>query len=256
MFRVVIPARFGSTRLPGKPLRMIDGKPMIAHVFERARSSGAIEVIVATDDARIEAACREFGARAMMTADTHQSGTDRIAEVAAHKRWHDEVIVVNVQGDEPWIPPALISQVAELLNEQPDADMATLVTPIESLAEFVDPNVVKVVARADGAALYFSRAPVPWPRDGAPAGLHTQTHFEGALRHIGIYAYRVKSLKRLTALPPSSLEETEKLEQLRALENGMTIALAVACERPAPGIDTEDDLARLIEWINNFKGPG
>lgn len=250
MFKVVIPARHASTRLPGKPLREIAGKPMVQWVHERAQASGADEIWVATDDARIEAACRKFGARVMLTRAAHTSGTDRIAEVAERNGWADSSIVVNVQGDEPLLPPALIRQVAELLEAHPSAGIGTLATPITSLDEFVDANVVKVAYAADGRALYFSRAPIPWTRDGAPAGLPSQSRFDGSMRHLGLYAYRVGVLKRLAALPPSALEQRERLEQLRALEHGMAIAVARAVEEPGPGVDTEQDLidvARRIE---------
>jgi 3-deoxy-manno-octulosonate cytidylyltransferase (CMP-KDO synthetase) len=243
MFRVVIPARHASTRLPGKPLRAIGGRPMIEHVWRRAAASGAREVIVATDDARIEAACRAFGAQVAMTSPDHPSGTDRLAEVARAAGWGADDVVVNVQGDEPLLPPANVAQVAELLVGDPAASLGTLATPIRSLHEFLDPNVVKVVVDARGRALYFSRAPVPWQRDGAPAGLASQSSHAGALRHVGIYAYRCGALLRMAALPPSPLEQAERLEQLRALENGMTVRVAVAVEVPGPGVDTEADLA-------------
>jgi 3-deoxy-manno-octulosonate cytidylyltransferase (CMP-KDO synthetase) len=249
LFRAVIPARYASARLPGKPLRLIAGKPMIQHVHERARASRAAEVWIATDDARIEVACRKFGARVAMTAATHASGTDRLAELAAREHWADEDIVVNVQGDEPLLPSALIDQVAALLVGRPDADIATLTTPIRSLAEFLDPNVVKAAISDDGTALYFSRAPIPWPRDGASGDIDSQTSFEGALRHIGLYAYRTQSLKRLASLPPSKLEQTEKLEQLRALENGMTIVTALSSQPAGPGVDTEEDLLQVFALI-------
>jgi 3-deoxy-manno-octulosonate cytidylyltransferase (CMP-KDO synthetase) len=243
MFRVVIPARYASTRLPGKPLRMVAGRTLLEHVYRRALDSGADDVRIATDDARVISAAGVFGARAEMTQLTHASGTDRIAEVAAREGWDESEIVVNVQGDEPLLPAVLIRQVAELLAERATAGVATLATPIESLAEFLDPNVVKVTVARTGLALYFSRAPIPWPRDGAVRGLASQTQFGGALRHLGLYAYRVGALKRLTALPPSALEESEKLEQLRALDNGIAIAVGLARERPGPGVDTEEDLA-------------
>jgi 3-deoxy-manno-octulosonate cytidylyltransferase (CMP-KDO synthetase) len=243
VFRVVIPARHASTRLPGKPLRTIAGRPMIEHVWRRARDSGAAEVIVATDDARIEAACRAFGAIVAMTDAAHPSGTDRLAEVARTRRWAPGDVVVNVQGDEPLLPSANVAQVAALLAADPRADLATLATPVGSLHEFLDPNAVKVVADAGGRALYFSRAPIPWLRDAAPAGLPSQTRFDGALRHVGIYAYRCAALLRMAALPPSPLEQAERLEQLRALENGMNVRVAVAVEVPGPGVDTEADLA-------------
>jgi 3-deoxy-manno-octulosonate cytidylyltransferase (CMP-KDO synthetase) len=249
MYRVVIPARYDSTRLPGKPLRVLAGRTLLEHVYRRARDSGADDVRIATDDERVIAACRGFGARAEMTQATHASGTDRIAEVAAREGWDESEIVVNVQGDEPLLPPALIRQVAELLDERAAAGVATLATPIESLAEYLDPNVVKVAIARTGLALYFSRAPIPWVRDGATRGLASQTQFGGALRHIGLYAYRVGALKRLTALPPSAVEAAEKLEQLRALDNGIAIAVGLARERPGPGVDTEEDLATVARLL-------
>ncbi len=249
MFRVVIPARYASTRLPGKPLRIVAGRTLLEHVHQRALASGADEVKIATDDERVVAACAKFGAHAAMTLTTHASGTDRIAELVAREGWDENEIVVNVQGDEPLLPPALIRQAAELLESRPDAGVATLATPIESLAEFLDPNVVKVAVGRTGLALYFSRAPIPWPRNGATHGFASQSHFGGALRHLGLYACHVGALKRLTAMPPSALEQTEKLEQLRALDNGVAIAVALARERPGPGVDTEDDLATVARLL-------
>ena len=240
-FRVVIPARYPSTRLPGKPLRMLAGKPMVQHVYERACASGAAEVIVATDDDRVVQACRAFGAPVLMTDPNHPSGTDRLAEVAALCGWPDDQIVVNVQGDEPLLPSANVAQAAQLLMADPGAAIATLATPIRSLHEFMDPNAVKVVAAANGRALYFSRAPIPWPRDTASDGFGSQTGFGEALRHVGLYAYRVGALRQLAAWPPSPLETAERLEQLRAMENGLAIAVAVAVEAPGPGVDTEAD---------------
>src|SRR3569833_1866510 len=187
MFRVVIPARDGSPLLPGKALLSIGGKPMIQWVYERARASGAREVLIATDDLLIVSAAHSFGGETVMTAHTHESGTDRIAEVARIRGWAQSDIVVNVQGDEPVIPPALIAQVASLLESHPSAQIATLATPITSLEEFLDPNAVKVVTDIAGRALYFSRAPIPWERDGAAAELGSQTGFAGARRHVGIY---------------------------------------------------------------------
>ncbi len=244
-FHVAIPARHGSTRLPGKVLAQIHGKPMLQWVYERALASGARDVRIATDDAGIAAAARAFGATARMTSATHASGTDRLAELAAIERWPDADIVVNVQGDEPLIPPSVMRQVAMLLESDPEAAIATLATPVESLAEFLDPNAVKVVADARGRALYFSRAPIPWSRDGAPAGWTSQSAFAGARRHVGIYAYRVGALRRLASLAPTALEKTEKLEQLRALENGLAIRVADAEERPGPDVNTAEDLERV-----------
>ncbi|MBS1200214.1 MAG: 3-deoxy-manno-octulosonate cytidylyltransferase [Proteobacteria bacterium] len=245
MFRAVVPARFASTRLPGKPLADIRGRPMIQWVYERVAASGAGEIIVATDDERVAAACRAFGAEVELTSAAHASGTDRLAEVAARRGWNPRDVVVNVQGDEPLLPPALLRQAAALLGADPGADIATLGTAILALDEFLDPAVVKVVRRADGRALYFSRAPIPWHRDNAPGGIATQRNFAGALRHIGLYAYRVEALQRLAAAPPSALEQAEKLEQLRALSLGMAIAVGEAVERPGPGVDTPEDLERV-----------
>lgn len=249
MFRVVIPARYGSTRLPGKPLREIAGRTLLERVYRSALASGAEEVRIATDDQRIVAACGEFGADAAMTSTLHASGTDRIAELVAREGWAEDDIVVNVQGDEPLLPAALVRQVAELLDSHRAAGIATLATPIESLNEFLDPNVVKVAIGVTGLALYFSRAPIPWTRDGAPRGFVSQTHYSGALRHLGLYAYRVGVLKRITAMPPSALEQAEKLEQLRALDNGIAIAVGLARERPGPGVDTEDDLVTVSRLL-------
>lgn len=247
-FHVVIPARYASTRLPGKPLLEIGGRPMIQRVVEQASASRAQQVLVATDDERIVAAVHDprGPARriALMTDPDLPSGTDRVAAVARSLGWDAATIVVNVQGDEPFVPPALIDQVAALLERDPRADVATLATPIETLAEFTDPNVVKVVAAADGGALYFSRAPIPWVRDGAPGGLASQARFDGALRHVGLYAYRVGALERLTTLPPSPLEQAEKLEQLRALQAGLRIVVARCAVPPGPGVDTAHDLER------------
>jgi 3-deoxy-manno-octulosonate cytidylyltransferase (CMP-KDO synthetase) len=247
-FHVVIPARYASTRLPGKPLLDVGGTTLVQRVVERACASGAVEVLVATDDARIAAAVHDPRAPgvpiALMTDPALPSGTDRVAAVAAMRGWDDDSLVVNVQGDEPFLPPALVAQVAELLAADPRAGIATLATPILSLEEFLDPNVVKVVTAGDGAALYFSRAPIPWTRDTAPAGLASQRDFGGALRHVGLYAYRVGVLRQLTRLPPSTLEQRERLEQLRALEHGVRIAVGRCVEVPAPGVDTPADLER------------
>ena len=236
-------------RLPGKMLAPIHGKPMLQWVYERARASGARDVLIATDDASIATAAAAFGAPARMTSASHASGTDRLAELAALERWPENDIVVNVQGDEPLIPPAIIRQVASLLESDSEAAIATLATPVETLEEFLDPNAVKVVADSKGRALYFSRAPIPWDRDGAPAGLSTQRVFTGARRHIGIYAYRVRALLRLASLAPTELEKKEKLEQLRALENGLVIRVADAEGRPGPDVNTAEDLERVAALI-------
>jgi 3-deoxy-manno-octulosonate cytidylyltransferase (CMP-KDO synthetase) len=249
VFRVVIPARHASARLPGKVLRPIAGKPLVQWVYERAQRSGASEVLIATDDELIVSAARSFGAEAVLTARSHGSGTDRIAEVARARRWPPGDIVVNVQGDEPLIPPALISQVASLLGAHPEAAIGTLATPIASVEELLDSNAVKVVTDAPGRALYFSRAPIPWNRDGAPAGLASQRDFGGARRHVGIYAYRVGPLLHLAELPRGALELREKLEQLRALEHGLAIVVAEALEPPGPDVNTLADLERVTALL-------
>lgn len=241
-FKVVIPARYASARLPGKPLVDIAGRAMIEWVMAAASKSKAEEVLVATDDARI---AERVGSQAVLTQTTHQSGTDRIAEVARTRGWSERTIVVNVQGDEPQLPPALVDQVAALLEQRTDADIATLCTPIQSVHELLDPNAVKVVMAENGLALYFSRAPIPFDRDGAPKGVTSQTRFDGAYRHLGLYAYRVGALQRLSTLPPSTLERIEKLEQLRALQAGLKIVVGIAATPPPAGIDTPEDLERV-----------
>jgi len=251
MFRVVIPARYASARLPGKVLLGMAGKPMIQWVYERARASRAHEVLIATDDLLIVSAAHSFGAQTIMTAPTHRSGTDRIAEVARAQGWQASDIIVNVQGDEPLIPAALIDQVGSLLESNPGAQIATLATPITSIDEFMDPNAVKVVTDGEGRALYFSRAPIPWDRDGATAGVVSQKSFTGARRHVGIYGYRVAALLRLSALEPSPLERQEKLEQLRALENGFEIRVADSVEPPGPDVNTAADLERVSALLRS-----
>lgn len=245
MFRVVIPARYGSTRLPGKPLLPIGGRPMLQWVHDAARASGAAEVIVATDDERILAAAERFGARAVLTSPTHVSGTDRVAEIALGAGWEEEDVVVNLPGDGPMTPAEAVTQVAELLEQHAGAMVATLATRIGRLADFMDPNCVKVVTDREGRALYFSRAPVPWGRDTAPASLASQKGHAGARRHVGLYAYRVRALRRLSLLPAGQLEQIEKLEQLRALENGMEIRVGDAGVAPGPDVNTPEDLARV-----------
>lgn len=236
-FVVVIPARYASTRLPGKPLRVIRGKPMLQHVWHRGRESEAGEVVIATDDERIAAAAEAFGARVCMTGERHRSGTERIAEVADLLEWDDNTVVVNLQGDEPAMPPALINQVATLLVAS-NADIATLASPLLSQADFENPNVVKVVRNEDGDALYFSRAAIPYARDEVQA-LHAR---EAALHHHGLYAYRCGVLRRLVLSPPSPLEVAEQLEQLRALSTGLRVQVGVPVIRPGRGVDTEADL--------------
>ncbi len=240
-FAVVIPARYASSRLPGKPLLEIAGKPMVQRVWERAARAGASEVIIATDDERIEMVCEDFGAEVVMTSAEHPSGTDRLQEVAKRRSWDDSQIVVNVQGDEPLIPPALIRQVADNLAAQPAASIATLCEPVSTLEELTNPNAVKVVTDSTGLALYFSRATIPWPRDAFASSAESMP--AGAwFRHIGIYAYRAAFLHRYVTWPPAPLEQLEQLEQLRALYNGERIHVAAACEPVPAGVDTQADL--------------
>jgi 3-deoxy-manno-octulosonate cytidylyltransferase (CMP-KDO synthetase) len=218
---------------------------MLHWVCEQARAAGAEQVVVATDDARIQAAAAQAGVACLMTAASHVSGTDRIAEAVGRLGWAPGDIVVNLQGDEPLMPPALIGQVARLLQDHADADIATLAAPVTSLSEFLDPNAVKVVLAQDGRALFFSRAPIPWDRDGALHAAPGPDSYQGALRHIGLYAYRVRSLMRLSQLPPQALELRERLEQLRALAHGMQITVAIAAVRPGMDVNTSADLDRI-----------
>jgi 3-deoxy-manno-octulosonate cytidylyltransferase (CMP-KDO synthetase) len=252
MYRIVIPARFASTRLPGKPLQALAGRPMLAWVHDRALACTADEVIIATDDERIRVVAEAFGAKVEMTAVEHASGTDRIAEVASRRGWNDEDVVVNLQGDEPSMPAALIEQVAMLLIDHAGADIATLATPVADRDEYFDPNAVKVVTDLEGRALYFSRAPIPWFRDQIePDAAELRAV---ARRHLGIYAYRVGALRRLAALPPTPLEQIEKLEQLRALAHGMCIQVGEAACRPGPDVNTAEDLARAAAALSRIPG--
>lgn len=241
-FYVVIPARHASTRLPGKPLLDIAGKPMVVWVAERAMQSGAKQVVVATDDLRILDAVNQSGFKAIMTRQDHVSGTDRIAEVAMREGWQDDAIVVNVQGDEPLIEPALIVEVAAQLASSEDAVMATACHQIHSKADFLNPNIVKVVLGAQCHALYFSRAPIPYPRDAFASDADLPADIP-AYRHIGIYAYRAGFLKQYANIPPALIEQHESLEQLRVLYQGYKIAVAISENAPAAGVDTENDLA-------------
>jgi 3-deoxy-manno-octulosonate cytidylyltransferase (CMP-KDO synthetase) len=218
---------------------------MVQHVYQRALKAGARSVIVATDDDRIASACRAFGADVALTDPAHPSGTDRLAEVARARGLEDGEVVVNVQGDEPLLPSENIAAVAALLARDPGAAIATLSTPVLSLTDYLDPNVVKVVVNRDGRALYFSRAPIPWQRDAAQHGIEDERRYAGAQRHIGLYAYRVGALKTLAGLAPTALEMAERLEQLRALEHGLAIAVAPAAVVPGPGVDTPEDLERV-----------
>ena len=244
-FRVVIPARYASTRLPGKPLADIAGKPMVVRVVEAAQKSGADGIWVATDDERVLDAVKAHGHQALMTAAAHPSGTDRIAEVAQQLGWRDDEIVVNVQGDEPLIDPDLIAAVAAALAADPQAAIATAAHPIGDAAEFFNPNVVKVVSDASGRALYFSRAPIPWHRDGLAASREEMPKGFAARRHIGVYAYRVAFLRRYGQLAPAAIEQWEALEQLRALWHGFNIHVIECAHAPAPGVDTTEDLVRM-----------
>lgn len=242
-FRVVIPARWASTRLPGKPLADIAGKPMVVRVAEAAANSGTDEVLIATDDQRVVDAAAAHGFPALMTRADHVSGTDRLAEVAMLRGWRDDAIVVNVQGDEPLIDPALIAQVADALATDMEAAIATAAYPLTDIAEFLNPNVVKVVVGETGRALYFSRAPIPWPRDAFAITCDTLPPCLPVRRHIGLYAYRVGFLRRYGQLPPVPIEQWESLEQLRALAHGFAIHVVDCVSAPAPGVDTPEDLA-------------
>ncbi len=243
-FKVVIPARYGSTRLPGKPLLELQGKPLVIHVLERALQSGAEGVWVATDDDRIREVVESHGGEVCMTRVDHPSGTDRLAEVAQQLGMGEEEIVVNLQGDEPRLPVSLIAQVAEDMSRYQDAAVTTLYRPLQRVEELHDPNVVKVVTDGEGYALYFSRAPIPWDRDrfhGDPSQWPLSQHY----RHIGLYAYRVGFLQRYTSWVSSPLERLESLEQLRVLWMGERIHLTEAIEDPGHGVDTAADLQRL-----------
>ncbi len=248
-FTVVIPARFASSRLPGKPLAMIAAKPMIQHVYERAQESRAGRVVIATDDSRIEEACQAFGAEVVMTSPNHASGTDRLEEVARALELESDHRVVNVQGDEPLLPPTLINQVADNLELYPDVAISTLCERIHDAQQVFNPNVVKVVFDAQGIAHYFSRAPIPWARDAWPqiasGGEIDLPDGIGYFRHIGIYGYRASVLGDFVSWAPAPTEQVEALEQLRALYNGASIHVDVAERPPAPGVDTEEDLERI-----------
>jgi 3-deoxy-manno-octulosonate cytidylyltransferase (CMP-KDO synthetase) len=243
-FTVLVPARLASTRLPDKPLASIAGKPMVVHVAERAARSGAERVVVACDDARIQAACTAFGVQSVLTRVDHVSGSDRLAEACELLGLQGDDIVVNVQGDEPLIDPALVRRCAELLAERPDCVMSTAAHPLADVAEFLNPNVVKVVLDAACRALYFSRAPIPWWRDGNAGGVNTLPN-PAPLRHLGLYGYRAAFLRRFPSLPAAPLEHCEALEQLRVLWHGERIAVHVAPHGPGPGVDTPEDLARV-----------
>jgi 3-deoxy-manno-octulosonate cytidylyltransferase (CMP-KDO synthetase) len=243
-YSVLIPARLASTRLPDTPLADIAGLPMIVRVARRAARSAAARVVVAADDARIVQACAAHGVQALLTRTDHASGSDRLAEACVQLGLDGDAVVVNVQGDEPLIDPVLIDRCAALLAAEPACALATAAHPIDAPGDYADPNVVKVVLDARGHALYFSRAPIPWRRDGAAAGTPSLPE-PAPLRHVGLYAYRAGFLRRFPALPPAPIERTEALEQLRALWHGHRIAVLVSAEAPGLGVDTPQDLARV-----------
>ena len=244
-FSVLIPARLASSRLPDKPLADIAGLPMVVRVAQAAGRSGASQVVVAADSPRIVAACLALGTQAVLTRSDHPSGSDRLAEACQHLGLDGDDMVVNVQGDEPLIAPAMIDACAALLRDRPDCVMATVAHAIDDVAEFVNPNVVKVVLDAAGRALYFSRAPIGWWRDGFADGIRHLPAQPPPLRHVGLYAYRAGFLRRFPALSVAPLETLESLEQLRVLWHGERIAVHVSADRPGPGVDTPDDLARV-----------
>ncbi len=247
-FNVVIPARYASSRFPGKPLQLICGIPMIVHVCQRAAKSGAEQVIVATDDQRIIKTVEQAGYRAMMTRDDHASGTDRIAEVAEKEGWADATIVVNIQGDEPLIEPSNIKTLVNTLISQSKADIATIATPITKMTELFDSNAVKVVTDYKGYALYFSRATIPWDRDRFPDAFDAVANQHH--RHIGLYAYRAEFLKRYVKMQVAPIEALEKLEQLRMLWNSESIIVAEISPAPATGVDTPEDLVRVEKILS------
>ena len=245
-FKIVIPARYASTRLPGKPLHSLNGKPLIEHVYLAASKSEATEIIIATDNKEIFDTVSAFGGTAVMTRENHPSGTDRINEVASILNWDETTIVVNLQGDEPLVKTENIHSLVTLLAENSTADMATLATPIKSIVEVVNPNNVKVVMDNNNFALYFSRAPIPWVRDSFNSDTLINTNASlpdvPFFSHIGLYAYRVKTLRQFSLLDPSPLELAESLEQLRIISNGMKIIVKIISDSVAHGVDTQDDL--------------
>lgn len=247
-YHIVIPARFASERLPGKVLLDLGGQALLQHVWQCAIESSAQSVVIATDDERIVAVAESFGAQVVLTRSDHQSGSDRIAECAAQLGWPDEHLVVNLQGDEPLMPAACLDQVAALLDQRPDCEVASLYWPITEADEVQNPNVVKVVTDSENRALYFSRSPIPFAR--------THTDIDAAMaagvawkRHLGLYAYRLAALRRFTACAPTPLELAERLEQLRIMEQGGRIAMARACKFIPAGIDTQDDLVRVRDTL-------
>jgi len=251
-YHIVIPARFASERLPGKVLLDLAGQPLLQHVWQRACGSTAESVIIATDDERILSVAESFGARVVLTREDHQSGSDRIAECAAKLAWPDDHLVVNLQGDEPLMPPACLDQVAALLDQRADCEVASLYWPIKEAVEVQNPNAVKVVTDSQDRALYFSRAAIPYARSHASITGAMAAGVEWK-RHLGLYAYRLAALRRYTACAPTPLEMSERLEQLRIMEQGGRIAMAVACEFIPAGIDTAEDLQRVTDLIESNK---
>lgn len=252
-FTVLVPARLGSTRLPGKPLLDIGGLPMVVRVARQAQRCGAADVVVATDAQEVAAACQAHGVRHVMTRADHASGSDRLAEACELLGLEGEHIIVNVQGDEPLIEPGLIQRCAQMLDEHPDCPVSTVAHRIDDWADWLNPNVVKVVLDAAGRALYFTRAPVPFNRDGAPHQLPTQP---APLRHLGLYAYRAGFLRRFPSLPQAPVEHTEALEQLRVLWHGERIAVHVTDQAPGTGVDTPQDLERVRALYKAVDNPG
>jgi 3-deoxy-manno-octulosonate cytidylyltransferase (CMP-KDO synthetase) len=251
--KIVIPARYASTRLPAKPLRLLAGKPMIEHVYDCAKSANLGDIIIATDDERIATTCTAFGATVCMTSPHHASGSDRLAEVVQHYAWADDTIIINLQGDEPLTPIVCLQQVADNLQLHPNAAIATLATPLSD-KDYPNPNVVKVVRNKQHYALYFSRSPIPYTRldtQDSNQDKHYPSNF--ALRHIGIYAYRAHFLKRFQNLSQAPIEQLEKLEQLRALWHGEQIHVDLAAEVPSHGVDTEEDLQAVEQLLKNIK---
>ena len=251
-YKVVIPARMASQRLPGKPLTRIAGKPLIQHVYEGALLASAESVVIATDDEQVRRVCEAFGAEVVMTSALHASGSDRLAECATRKAWPDDTIIVNLQGDEPLMPPQCLDQVATLLASDPAAQLASLYWPLTTAQEILDPNIVKVVTALEGAAIFFSRSVIPFPRDCTDLQAALDIACEWGCewkRHIGLYAWRMSALQAFSRLEPTPLERVEKLEQLRVLEHGGRIIMAKACRHIPAGVDTPADLERVREII-------
>ena len=251
-YKIVIPARYGSSRLPGKPLIELAGKPMVQHVYERALATGISDIVIATDDQRIYDVAIGFGAQVIMTSVDHENGTERIAEVAKKLGWHDDDVIVNVQGDEPLIPRELIELTAKGLLDHPEAGMSSLCTPITSAEDAFDPNAVKAVLDNRGFAMYFSRAPIPWDRDLYKHGADKITEIAPVFRHIGMYGYRVSFLKQYSEMEMTALEQAECLEQLRALCYGVKIHMGVIDQPPGHGVDTPADVARVEAQLINL----